>query len=36
MGLAAIQWDLHHCRVLKTKDLREFRFRTIRKIRTKA
>jgi hypothetical protein len=29
-------WDSHHCRVLKTKDLREFRFRTIRQIRTKA
>jgi hypothetical protein len=29
-------WDSHYCRVLKTKNLREFRFRTIRQIRTKA
>jgi len=29
-------WDSHHCRVLKTKNLQGFTFRTIRRIRTKA
>jgi hypothetical protein len=29
-------WDSHHCRLLKTKNLRDSRFLTIRWIRTKA
>ena len=29
-------WDSHHCRLLKTKKLPDFSFRTIRQIRTKA
>ena len=29
-------WDSNHCRLLKTKNLTEFSFLTIRQIRTKA